>query len=47
MHQLRLHGHLPLPQQVIVRGSPPHRAEERTLGSAADEDAELEALICC
>ena len=30
-------------------GSPPHwhRAEERPVRCAADEDAELEALICC
>ena len=34
-------------REVIVRGSLPHRAEERPLGCAADEDAELEALICC
>jgi hypothetical protein len=28
-------------------GSPPHRAEERPVHSAADEDAEREAPICC
>ena len=30
-------------------GSPPHRAEERPVRCAADrdEDAELEALMCC
>ena len=29
-------------------GSPPHRAaEERPVLCAADEDAELEALMCC
>ncbi len=28
-------------------GSPPHRAEERPVRCAADEDAEREALICC
>ena len=28
-------------------GSPPHRAEERLVRCAADEDAELEALMCC
>ena len=28
-------------------GSPPPRAEERPVHSAADEDAECEALMCC
>ena len=28
-------------------GSPPDRAEERPVPCAADEDAELEALMCC
>ena len=28
-------------------GSPPHRAEERLVRCAADEDAERVALICC
>ena len=28
-------------------GSPPPRAEERPVHSAADEDAEREALMCC
>ena len=28
-------------------GSPPHRAAERPVRSAADEDAECEAPICC
>jgi hypothetical protein len=28
-------------------GSPPHRAEERPVLCAADEDAELDALMCC
>ena len=28
-------------------GSPPHRAEERPVLCVADEDAELEAQMCC
>jgi len=34
-------------QKVIVRGSQPCLAEERPVHSAADEDAEREALMCC